>query len=85
MSEYAIELRRSAAKELKALPKQAAAKLTSAISKLANEPRPSGCKKLKSYDNLWRLRSGNYRVIYSIYDAKLVVEVLEVKDRKEAY
>jgi len=63
MSKYKVQFKRSALKKLYKLPNKEVVKITSLISKLAEEPRQSGCKKLKGYKNLWRVRSGNYRVI----------------------
>ena len=85
MSSYKISFKKSAIKELHKLPKKEVARITTLISSLAENPRPPGCKKLKGYTNLWRVRSGNYRVIYSIEDQILVVEILEIVDRKDAY
>lgn len=52
---------------------------------LENDPRPSGCKKLKGEDNMWRIRSGIYRIIYTIEDNVLLVQVVRVAHRKESY
>ncbi len=60
-------------------------RVLAAIFKLADDPRPRGCIKMKGYSNQWRIRSGRYRIIYSIYDARLVVEVIDVDDRKDVY
>lgn len=85
MSKYRVQFKKSALKRLHKLPNKEVIKITSLIGDLSEEPRPSGCKKLKGYKNLWRVRSGNYRVIYSIEDEVLIVEVLEIVDRKDAY
>jgi len=82
---YRVNIKRSALKELKRLPKQDATRVSRLINGLANNPRPKGCKKLKGYTDLWRVRSGNYRVIYSIEDQILIIEVLEIVNRKDAY
>lgn len=55
------------------------------IQDLVENPRPSGCKKLKGYANLWRIRSGNYWIIYNIEAQLFVVEILEIVNRKDAY
>ncbi len=52
---------------------------------LAEEPRPAGCKKLRGYENLYRLRAGDWRLIYAIEDDQLVVLIIEVAPRGEAY
>ena len=82
---YTVAVKRSALKELKRLPAKVATRVSAAIASLADDPRPAGCKKLKRYDDLWRIRSGDYRVIYSIADEVRVVEVRRVADRKDAY
>ncbi|MCF0054038.1 type II toxin-antitoxin system RelE/ParE family toxin [Dyadobacter sp. LJ53] len=55
------------------------------IDALMNNPRPQGVRKLENFTNSYRIRIGNYRVIYSIEDDKLLIEVVKVADRKEAY
>jgi mRNA interferase RelE/StbE len=55
------------------------------IESLAVQPRPSGCKKLKGEKERWRLRVGDYRVIYSIDDRTRVVDVVTLRHRREAY
>ena len=52
---------------------------------LAEDPRPLGCKKLKGRKDQWRIRVGDYRVVYTIDDAKLLVEVTRVRHRSEVY
>lgn len=85
MNKYTIDFKKSALKELHKLPNKEVSEITKVIASLSDDPRPSGCKKLKGYANLWRVRSGNYRVIYSIEDQILIVEILEVVNRKDAY
>jgi Cytotoxic translational repressor of toxin-antitoxin stability system len=85
MPKYDISFKKSAIKELHKLPAKEVTRITASIANLSTNPRPSGCKKLRGYTNLWRIRSGNYRVIYSIEDQILVVEILEIVDRKDAY
>ncbi len=85
MSKYEVRFKKSALKILYKLPNKEVVRITSLIGELSEEPRPNGCKKLKGYKNLWRMRSGNYRVIYSIEDQILIVEILEIVDRKDAY
>jgi mRNA interferase RelE/StbE len=52
---------------------------------LTREPRPSGCKKLEVTDNLWRIRIGDWRVVYSVDDTASLVEVSVIRHRREAY
>jgi mRNA interferase RelE/StbE len=55
------------------------------LENLASNPRPSGCKKLRSGDEEWRIRVGDYRVVYTIDDARLLVEVTRIRHRREVY
>jgi len=70
---YTILYKRSATEELLNLPVIMARKVLAAINSLADNPRPNGCKKLKARTNEYRLRLGNYRLIYSVSDAVLTV------------
>lgn len=60
-------------------------RLVSAIGELATTPRPAGCRKLEGQDDLWRIRVGDYRIIYSIDDGTLVVLVITVGNRRDVY
>ena len=84
MENYKIEIKKSAAKELSKLPKKELTKIIDKIQLLSDEPRPSGCKKL-SGEEKYRIRSGNYRILYSIEDDVLIVYVVKVGHRKEVY
>ena len=61
------------------------ARIAGRIEKLAANPRPSGCKKLKGGVNEWRIRIGDYRVIYTVEDSTRAVEVTRIAHRKEVY
>lgn len=83
---YQIILSRSAEKDLDKLPAPTVKRVAKAIDGLAEDPRPSGCKKLKGTDeNLWRIRIGDYRVVYAIADEIKIVDVRRVRHRKEVY
>lgn len=82
---YRIEWLRSAVRELNALPVPVAMRIGEAVGRLAEKPRPSGCKKLTGHKDLWRIRIGNYREIYFIGDAIKLVRIEKVSDRKDAY
>lgn len=82
--EYEIIISRQAVKEIKKLPKAAVPKVYSKIRSLSDNPRPNGVVKLVTYDNLWRVRVGPYRIIYSIEDKIKVVDVRKVVNRKDA-
>ena len=82
---YTIEWAKSAQREFQALPVQQALRVGKAIDGLSAQPRPNGCKKLKGFKDLWRVRIGDYRVIYLVADKVRLVRIERVADRKEAY
>jgi mRNA interferase RelE/StbE len=81
---YKILIRRKAQKQLTKIPARDYKKVKQVILDLANDPRPPGSKKLKGRPG-WRIRLGNYRVIYEIQDDKLIIIVLDVGNRKDIY
>ena len=86
MAGYEIRITEAAAKELDALPRRKDRQaVASRILGLAEEPRPPGCVKLSGHEELYRVRQGPYRIVYTIEDERLVVIVIRVADRKEAY
>lgn len=85
MSKYSVTFARSARKELESLPAAVVRRIFPKIESLATNPRPSGCKKLKGSTDLWRIRVGEYRVIYSIFDTVVRVEIIAVRHRSDAY
>ncbi len=85
MKRYNVVFSKSAEKDIERLPANAVEKIIPVIISLEEDPRPPACKKLKGYTDLWRIRIGNYRVIYAIEDKILVVDVREVGDRKNIY
>ena len=82
---YAVQLAKSAAKELRALDAPLFRRILAKIEALAGDPRPSGCKKLVGGGDNWRIRIGDYRVLYSIDDMTRVIDVSAVRHRSEAY
>jgi len=82
---YRVVFTSSAERELKKLPPQVIARILSRIETLSSNPRPAGCKKLQGGDREWRIRVGDYRVVYAIDDPKLLVEVTRVRHRKDVY
>jgi mRNA interferase RelE/StbE len=82
---YRVEFAKQAAKQFKALPPQEQERLRLKIDALSSNPRPSGLTKLAGEENLYRIRVGNYRIIYSIYDRQLMVLVVKIGHRKEVY
>ncbi len=85
MASYDVELTSSAERELKMLSGQLIARMVPRLESLASNPRPPGCKKLRGGDNEWRIRVGDYRLVYTIDDAKLLVEVTRIGHRSEIY
>lgn len=84
MSKYTIYLSKRAKKELDKLSESKAKPILSAIANLAEDPRPNGCKKLKVRDG-YRIRIGNYRVIYEVFDGELIVDDIALGHRKDIY
>ncbi|MFN8253999.1 MAG: type II toxin-antitoxin system RelE/ParE family toxin [Ferruginibacter sp.] len=83
---YTISIKPSALKELACLPKATAKKAGKAIDGLAVNPRPEGVKKLKgSNENLYRIRVGDYRIIYLIEDEIKIVDIRRIGHRKDIY
>lgn len=82
---YTITFKSAAQRALSKLPNDAAERIARAIDGLEFEPRPKGCEKLKGADNLWRIRVGDYRVVYTIEDARLIVLVVKIGHRREIY
>lgn len=85
MDEYVILFARSARKELEALSAQIQTRIMRRIEALATVPRSAGCKKLVGSTNLWRLRVGDYRVLYAIDDDRTIVDVIAIRHRRDAY
>ena len=85
MPSYSIKIKPSAAKELDALSDTLFARIDRRIIALADNPRPAGCQKLKGYKDQWRIRVGDYRVVYTIDDARLLVEITRVRHRRDVY
>jgi mRNA interferase RelE/StbE len=82
---YRVALTSSAAQELQKLASQIVARIFPHIESLASNPRPSGCKKMQGGDREYRIRIGNYRVVYTIDDKNLLVEVTRIRHRKDVY
>jgi len=85
VAKYHVAFLSSAEKELKKLPAQLIARIVPHLENLASNPRPSGCKKLRGGDGEWRIRVGDWRVVYTIDDGKSLVEVTRIRHRSEVY
>lgn len=85
MADYTITFARSARKELENLPASIADRILHKIEALAGNPRLPGVIKLQGGKNLWRLRVGDYRVVYSINDLSKIVDVSIIRHRRDVY
>ena len=86
MDEYSLTIKSSAAKELKVVADAGTlARLIERIKSLASLPRPSGSEKLAGRINLYRIRQGSYRIVYSVDDQSRVVDVVKVGHRRDDY
>jgi mRNA interferase RelE/StbE len=85
MASYRIEVSRSAAKDLRKIDCQWIPKILMAIESLGSEPRPAGCKKLAGSDHTYRIRIGDFRVIYDVHDDTLIILVVRIRHRRDVY
>lgn len=82
---YQIEFSRQADRQFRNLPSQIQQRLKSRIDSLAATPRPHGSEKLSGADQLYRIRVGDYRIVYAVDDDRLLVLVVKVGHRREVY
>lgn len=82
---YRVEFTAAAARQVKKLPRPARDRVLEMVAVLAEDPRPYGAKKLVGEQTAWRIRIGDYRVIYDVFDAELTVTVVRAAHRREAY
>ena len=82
---YRVELKPSAERALTALQRRDRIRVARKIDALATDPRPPGVEKLKGAEDLWRVRTGDYRIIYAILDDALVILVIRIGHRREVY
>ena len=85
MAKYSLVVKQSAQKELDALHDEVFARIDRKILASADNPRPAGCKKLRGYKDLWRLRVGDWRVLYIVEDVAKLVTVTRIAHRREVY
>lgn len=85
MDSYNIRWKKSAVKELKKINKNYILKILKAVENLSSEPYPRGVKKLIGSEITYRIRIGDYRVIYDVYKSELIVEIIRVRHRKNVY
>lgn len=85
MANYEVRVARSVQKVLSKLPKKDVLNIVSSIERLARNPYPEGCRKLRGEEAVYRIRQGHYRIIYEVLNSQLVVLVLKVGHRKSVY
>lgn len=85
MATYKIEWKTSALKELKNLDRSVIPRIITAVESLSGNPRPAGVRKLQGSEYTYRIRVGEYRVVYEITDFRLLVIIIRVRHRKEVY
>ena len=85
MTMYRVLLERAAEKDLSRLSSETHDRVITAIQALARNPRPPGCRKLSGSQNDWRIRVGDYRVVYEVADEIRVLRVNRVRHRREVY
>lgn len=85
MASYKVEWKRSAVKELRDLPKDAVERILKAVEQLTGNPYPIGVRKLVGAEHTYRIREGNYRVLYTVTASSMVVEIVRVGHRKDVY
>ena len=82
---YRVEVKPQAEKALARIPNPHRRRIARAIDALARKPRPAGCVKLTGADNAYRIRVGDYRILYEIVDRVLIVYVIRIGHRREIY
>jgi len=85
MNKYSVILSPRVQKSIRGVPDAYVSKIHKALASLSDNPRPFGCLKLSGIENLYRIRVGVYRVVYSIEDDILVVEVIKIDHRRDVY
>lgn len=85
MGTYQIEWKKSAIREIKRVDRAVIPRIIEAVDALSYEPLPPGVVKLQGSQHTYRIRIGNYRVIYELYESVLIIEVIRVRHRKDAY
>jgi mRNA interferase RelE/StbE len=85
MASYEIEITRTAEKQLRRLSRADQLRLAKAMVALVDEPAPRGSRKLTGYDDVYRIRVGHYRILYSVSRKRLVILVLKIGHRGEIY
>jgi mRNA interferase RelE/StbE len=82
---YTLHLKRSAERDLDRMPEMLYERMAAAILGLETQAHPPGCKKLRGAADLYRVRVGSYRIVYTVNDAKRALDILAVRHRRETY
>lgn len=85
MAAYKVGIKRSAEKELRAIPKADLTRITRKIQALSDNPRPHGTEEMKGQNLLFRIRQGDYRILYEINDTQKEIVILKIGHRREVY
>jgi mRNA interferase RelE/StbE len=85
MARYSLEIGRTAEQQLRRLPAADRRRVARAMLALGEEPHPSGSRKLTGYDDVYRIRVGVYRIVYSVSGRTLVIIILKIGHRKNIY
>jgi mRNA interferase RelE/StbE len=85
VTEYLVTFAAAAKKEIQDLPANVIERLMPKIRELSGSPRPVGCKKLHGYKDRWRVRVGDYRIVYSIDDERKAVDITCIAHRRDVY
>lgn len=84
-TQYRVQVSRRAIKALRSLPRQEQQRIRAAIDLLSAQPRPPGCVALAGQESAYRVRVGNYRIVYEIHDAVLLIQVVRIGHRRAVY
>jgi mRNA interferase RelE/StbE len=85
MDSYSIAWKRSATQELKRLPREIVRRILKAVEQLSTDPYPSGVRKLVGSEHTYRIRAGDYRVIYDVMASALVIEIIRIGHHRDIY
>jgi mRNA interferase RelE/StbE len=85
VTRYAVEFKPSARRELENLSDRLIARVITKVENLSDDPRPSGCKKLRVHKDTWRVRVGDYRIVYNIDDLEKTVSITRIAHRNAVY
>jgi mRNA interferase RelE/StbE len=85
MASFDLQWRKSTSKDLRRIPRDAVSRIVAAVAKLAEEPLPHGSEKLTGSEHTYRIRIGDYRVVYELLRNAKIVEIQRVRHRKDVY